>query len=287
VSWPTITLIVPDALKDAIVGEFSSDGIAGVWERPAGEGAQVELVLYFDRDTPPPLVSARVGRVFERNGFTPPVIAAGRQEKEDWALEWRRGFTSFPIGNRFRVVPSWESPAADDERLPIRIDPGLAFGTGTHETTQLVIEALESIGLGELHEGVVFDLGTGSAILSIAAVLLGAKGVIACDVDADAVQVARDNLRRNHTTVPVFVGSIDAVGDGAVGVLLANLTADVIEDTVAGMARALAPGGRAIFSGILDTQAGRVAGRLAAEGIRVVSTVGRGEWVAMVGHRGD
>jgi len=283
-SWQTITLTVPEELKDAIVGEFSSDGIAGVWERdlPSREDDAVELVLYFEPGHPPPLVDARVGRVFERNGYDRPSVAVGRQEKEDWTREWRKGFTSFSVGTRFQAVPSWEDPSVAKERIPIRIDPGLAFGTGTHETTRLVLEVLESL---EPADQIVLDLGTGSAILSIGAVKLGHSSVIGCDIDSDAVQVARQNVRRNDSNVSVFVGSVDAIATRSVRLVLANITADVIGLLLPDISRVMEVGGAAVFSGILDTQADAVRREISAAGFVVQLQRTLGEWAVMSARR--
>jgi ribosomal protein L11 methyltransferase len=277
--WQTITLTVPEELKEAVVGEFSSDRIAGVWERVADEGGGTEMVLYFDTGKNVPLVNARVGRLFERNGYPVPRVEVGLQEKEDWNREWRKGFTSFPLSRRFRVVPSWEEPPAHDDRMPLGIDPGLAFGTGTHETTQMVVGELEDLPPGE---GLVLDLGTGSAILSIASARLGHDNVVGCDIDADAVQVARENIRRNRCDVPVFVGSADAVATHSVRLILANLTADVLEDVLADVQRILVGSGTAVLSGILDVQAATVRDRFLSSGFEVSKEQARGEWVAMV-----
>jgi ribosomal protein L11 methyltransferase len=286
-SWHTITVRIPEDLRDAIVGEFSADHIAGVWERAVNGddgGYPLELVLYFDQI--PPLVDARIGRLFARNGFSPSEAIAGIQEREDWTREWRKGFTSFPLGRGFMVVPSWETPpeSARDRHI-LHIDPGLAFGTGTHETTQLMVEAIESIT--RPGDSVVLDLGTGSAILAIAAAKLGGARLAACDIDPDAVQVARSNLKENHAAVSVFVGSVDAVRSAAIDVVLANLTADVIIDVVDDVTRVLKRNGTAVLSGILDIQADAVRREMESRGYRIDVETFRGEWVAMVACRGD
>ncbi len=283
-SWQTITLTVPDELKDAVVGEFSNDGIAGVWERDA-DGAGCELVLYFGPVSRARLVDARIGRLFQRNGYPAPEVRVGTQRKEDWSEEWRRGFTSFPLGRRFRVVPSWEEPAAGDDRIPLRIDPGLAFGTGTHETTRLVIEEMEALDARGAVAGPVVDLGTGTAILSIAAVRLGWRGVVACDVDRDAAAVARSNLRRNRADVPVYVGSADALADAVVEVMMANLTAEAIRGLLPEMHRIVRPGGSVLLSGILGAQADAVRGDVVVAGFAVRRERAMGEWVVMAAER--
>jgi ribosomal protein L11 methyltransferase len=283
--WLTITVDVPEELKDAFVGEFSRDRILGVWEKPAPGDQRIELVLYFDEARKPPLVEARVGRLFERNGYPVSEVRFGVQEQEDWTREWRKGYTSFPIGDRFQVVPSWEKTEdVDAGRMVLGIDPGLAFGTGTHETTQLMLESLEVMETGV---GPLVDLGTGSGILTIAAAKLGFAVVAACDLDTDALHVTRENLRRNGVDVPVFVGSIDALRAGCAHLILANLTCDVIEKILAEIDRTLIPGGLAVLSGILDSQLHALRETILVEGFEIQSEVHRGEWVAMKVKRGD
>ncbi len=285
-SWLTITVDVPEELKDAFVGEFSRDRILGVWEKPAPGDQRIELVLYFEEARTPPLVEARVGRLFERNGYPVSEVRFGAQEQEDWTREWRKGYSSFSIGGRFQVVPSWEKAAdVDSERIVLGIDPGLAFGTGTHETTQLMLESLEAMEIGQ---GPVVDLGTGSGILTIAAAKLGFAVQAACDVDADALYVTRENLRRNGVSVPVFVGSIDALRTGCAHLVLANLTCDVIGKLLGEIGRILRPGGVAVLSGILDSQVDALRETVRVEGFESQSEFTRGEWIAMkVQPRGD
>ncbi len=285
-SWLTISIQTPIELKDAIVGEFSQDGILGVWEKPTAEPDQIELVLYFDEARTPPLVGARVSRVFERNGYRSEEAILGREQHQDWTKEWRKGYTSFAVGTRFQVVPSWEK--ADDvgsRRIELGIDPGLAFGTGTHETTQLMLTLLEEI---ETSEGPVLDLGTGSGILTIAAAKLGFKVAVGCDLDRDATQVARANLRRNGVRVRLFVGSADSLRSGSVRLVLANLTSDVLHNLLGEIRRVLLPGGLALLSGVLESQLVALRATLEVEGFEIESKAEQGEWVAMkVRRHGD
>src|SRR5262249_15899029 len=149
-------------------------------------------------------------------------------------------------------IPSWEDCDCPDDRLPIRIDPGQAFGTGTHETTQLTMEALER--WVEPNQ-TILDLGTGSGILAIASRLLGAERVLACAIDPTAPQIGGANLERNaETDVAVFCGTLDAVKTGSICLLLGNLTADVIIALFPEINRVLRPHGMAILSGILREQ---------------------------------
>ena len=129
-----------------------------------------------------------------REGLELPELESSSLKDQDWGEQWKKHWSSFPLGRRFFVVPSWSDSVCPDDREPIYIDPGQAFGTGTHETTQLTIEAMEVWMEPRM---IVLDLGTGSGILAIAAKLLNARSVHGCDTDPVAIAVARDNLERN------------------------------------------------------------------------------------------
>ena len=202
-SWHQLTLDVPDDLIDAVVGEVSGDGVAGVWESHVPEPGVTRLVIYFNIRSNLDTVEDSVRTIFQRADRSNPPISRSIVEDLDWTGEWKKSYTSFPIGDDFFVMPSWEDCKCPDDRLPIRIDPGQAFGTGTHETTQLTMEAL---GRWVEPDQTVLDLGTGSGILAISARLLGAKDVFACDIDPVAVQVARANVAVSYThlTLPTI-----------------------------------------------------------------------------------
>src|SRR5262245_51590471 len=223
--WKQITLDVPDDLKDAIVGELSEEGVAGIWEEVGSGPGRTVLTLYFNSNSDIRSIERRICDVFDRSACAPPKISTTVVEACDWTEEWKKSYSSFPIGNDFFVIPSWVNDPCPEDRLPIRIDPGQAFGTGTHETTQLTIEVLER--WVEPHH-VVLDLGTGSGILALASRLLGAREVIACDIDPVAIQVSTANIHRNDEhEVWTFCGSVDCVRDACVHLLLGNLNAEV------------------------------------------------------------
>jgi ribosomal protein L11 methyltransferase len=203
--------------------------------------------------------------------------------ERDWTEEWKKSYTSFPVGNDFFIVPSWCQLAGPDDRLPIQIDPGQAFGTGTHETTQLTMEALERWVEPHQH---ILDLGTGSGILAIASRLLGAHEVFACDIDPVAVQVAEANIRRNsEREIWTFCGSIDAVRPESIDLILCNLTADVIIQLFPEIDRVLRRSGRAIFSGILNEQNEDVRAQINGFHYSLHEEMRRGEWLALVAEK--
>ena len=279
-SWNQLTVDVPDDLIDAVVGELSTHGVDGVWESHSPEPALTRLVLYFGMRCNLQLVEDDVRNLFVRAGRQSPAISRAIVEECDWTEEWKKSYTSFTIGDDFYVIPSWENPAVPDDRLAIRIDPGQAFGTGTHETTQLTMEALER--WLEPHQ-IVLDVGTGSGILAIASRLLGARKVFACDIDPVAAQVARANIERNsEADVWTFCGSIDSVASGSSHLLLGNLTADLITALFPEFHRVLKPHGVMILSGILHDQIEEIRDGLSRFHFNVFEEQTRGEWLALV-----
>ena len=283
-SWRQITLEVPDDLKDAVIGELSDDGVAGVWEETVSSNS-TRIAAYLSDDSHFEDLEGRIRTIFTRMAREAPSISIEHFEERDWTEEWRKSYTSFPIGDDFFVIPSWETSQCPEDRLPIRIDPGQAFGTGTHETTQLTMEALER-WVEPRH--VVLDVGAGSAILAIASRLLGAKQVIACDIDPVAVQVAISNIQRNGERGDIlpFCGSVDAIAGVSVDLLLANLTADVIIELFPEFQRVLKPRGLAIFSGILNEQREDIANACDKFGFRIHEDSIRGEWLVVIAEYG-
>ena len=279
-SWNQITLDVPDDLIDAVVGELSGDGVAGVWESHAPEPGLTRLVLYLNSRSNLKRVEDLVHSIFQRVDRKNPRISRAIVEERDWTEEWKKSYTSFPIGDDFFIIPSWENCQCPQDRLPIRIDPGQAFGTGTHETTQLSMEALAR---WTEPDQIVLDVGTGSGILAIASRLLGAKEVFACDIDPVAVRVARANIERNaENDVWTFCGSLDAVNNNSVDLLMGNLTAELIISLFPEFDRVLQPHGIAIFSGILNEQREDMREVIARFRFTTHEELTRGEWLALI-----
>ena len=281
--WKQLSLDVPEALKDAAIGELSAHGAAGVWESVETAPGESRLVAYFDASIDLESVKREINALFERAQCAAPPISAEALSEQDWTEEWRKSYTSFPIGDEFFVIPSWCEDRCAADRLPIHLDPGQAFGTGTHETTQLTVVALER--WVEPHH-VVFDVGTGSGILAIASRMLGARRVFACDIDPVAVQVANANMERNaERDIWTFCGSVDSVRTEAVDLLLCNLTQDLIVELFPELDRVLKPRGLAVFSGILIQQREEVFEALSRFGYVVHEEMMRAEWITIVAQK--
>jgi ribosomal protein L11 methyltransferase len=202
----------------------------------------------------------------------------------DWVARVREGFRPFSAGS-FRIVPAWEAEAAGapDGRV-IVVEPGLAFGTGTHESTRLCLAALEErASAGPL--GRVLDVGAGSGILSVAAARLGATRVVAVELDEEALPVARRHAELNHSPILLARGDgARAVRPAAFDVVLANISAPLLAERAQELAATARGHGALILSGFLveDLPAVRAAYAAAGDGdVRV-----EGEWAALVVHRG-
>jgi ribosomal protein L11 methyltransferase len=198
-------------------------------------------------------------------------------EGDAWRDEWKRFFKPSRIGSRFVVRPSWEPYEASPDDLVIVIDPGRAFGTGLHETTRLVVRELE----GRVAEGDdVLDVGTGSGILSIAALMLGARRALGIDIDADAVAIAVENAAVNGLA-DRFAGSAEPIEThpGTHPLVIANIEARVLIPLAHAIGSRVSPGGTLILSGLLAGQEDEVESHYV--GFRRVALTREGEWVAL------
>ncbi|MCH3972614.1 MAG: 50S ribosomal protein L11 methyltransferase [Oscillospiraceae bacterium] len=170
---------------------------------------------------------------------------------EDWINNWKKYFHPMPVGKKLLIQPSWEEPAESGGRIVLHLEPGLAFGTGTHETTRLCMQMLEEY----MKPGAaVLDVGCGSGILSVAALLLGAKNAVGVDIDELAVKTATENAARNHVgdRFTGICGSLTEKVSGTYDVVVANIVADVIIQLTADVEHFFKPGAVYLMSGIID-----------------------------------
>lgn len=201
--------------------------------------------------------------------------------EEDWANNWKQYYHTQRIGKRLVVSPSWEDyePTGDD--VLMRLDPGMAFGTGTHDTTRLCLELLEEC-VGEKTR--ILDVGTGSGILSVGGVLLGAPSALGVDIDPVAVKVANENAELNGVSdKTTFVcGDLTDKVSGTFEIVTANIVADVIIRLLGTVKNYLIPGGVLIVSGIIDTRADEVENACHEAGFETVRRREHGGWVAIL-----
>lgn len=208
-------------------------------------------------------------------------------QDSDWENNWRQYYKPIPVGNKLLVVPEWED-AQEEGRLPLRLDPGLIFGTGSHATTRMCLAALEDYAL----PGRTFlDLGCGSGILGIGALVLGAECCVGCDIDPKAPDVAMSNAALNGIGADRFkVYAGDVIGDASLrrfmgsgyDVVLANIVSDVIIPLSAYIRNFLKPGGVFICSGIIEGRQDEVRSAIEQNGFAILAHHQLEEWHCFV-----
>lgn len=200
--------------------------------------------------------------------------------EKDWANEWKQYFHVTHVGESLVIKPSWEEYTPKEGEHVIKIDPGMAFGTGTHHTTNMCMARLEKVLPANAE---VFDVGTGSGILAIAAVLLGAKSVKAVDIDAVAVRVARENIADNglEDKIEVKEGDLLRGTEGQADVIIANIIADIIIMLLKDIPGKLKDEGIFLASGIISDRRADVEAAAAEVGMKVDHVDEKGGWVVM------
>lgn len=206
---------------------------------------------------------------------------------EDWEHSWKRFWHAQEIGERLVIKPSWETWTGDADKLVIALDPAQAFGTGTHGTTQLCLRGLED-AVPNYDAPLVFDIGTGSGILAIAAVLLGAKRVEACDIDPVAVEATIENATRNNVAdrITCVVGGIETM-QGEAEIVVANILAEVIAPIATEIAACTKPGGTVLASGIIRARQAMIEEAFETVGLIVMRVEYQGEWVLIEARKPD
>lgn len=213
-------------------------------------------------------------------------ISYSEIQDEDWSNNWKEFFHPEKVGDLIIIKPSWEEYEAAPNDVIIELDPGMAFGTGTHPTTSMCIRELEGLVKGGMK---VFDVGTGSGVLAIVAAKLGAASVDAVDYDEIAVNVAKDNIALNHVDDIVTTAQSDLFQslNGQADIIIANIVADIIIRLLDDVKTYLKPDGVMIASGIIAERTADVTEAVLAQGLFVDKVIEEKNWVAMVIRNGD
>ena len=309
--WLEVTLPVPAQRLDRVCDILTANGMTGLVVEEEGEFLRFleqnrQYWDYVDED-----LAARMKGASRVKFYVPDTEEGQRQlrdyltgleeyepqtvslREEDWATSWQKYYQPIPVGKRIYIVPEWmRGKEVPDRRVPLYLNPGLTFGTGSHPTTQLCLELLEDV----VAEGdKVLDLGCGSGILGIAALGLGASHVIGVDIDPKAVDVAYENAAMNgigRDRLTVLAGNV--LGDpklaaklepGKNRVVLANIVADVIIPLSAVAGDFMTEDGVFLTSGIIDTRADEVQAAIEANGFVIRQRLERAGWCAFRAER--
>lgn len=207
-------------------------------------------------------------------------VESEKMYEEDWANNWKKYYKPTKVGERIVVKPIWEEYEAKENELVLELDPGMAFGTGTHETTRMCIQALDKY---VKKDSTVFDVGCGSGILAIAAAKLGAKMAVGVDLDPVAVESAKENVGFNNLdNIQILYGNLVEVIDGKSDIVVANIIAEVICILTEDVKRVLKEDGYFITSGIIHDRVDMVTKKLEETGFEVVEINKDGEWNCIV-----
>ena len=298
--WTDIQITVPARFADTAEAVATMVSNGGIYiedyrdlEQQAWEIAHVDLIeqelldkprdivkvhMYLAPDENPAEILPLFRERLDNSGIEYTLETSG-VEQEDWQNAWKKYYHAMEIGSRLAIVPGWEQYETD--RTVITMDPGMAFGTGTHETTSLCLETLDSLVKGGER---VLDIGTGSGILAIAALKLGAAVAEGVDIDPMCVRTAGENARRNgvQDRFTVLVGDLSDKASGQYNIITANIVAAAILSLAPHVPALMAPGARFIASGIIDTRKDEVLTGLRAAGLEPVEVKEKRGWVCII-----
>ena len=278
--WQALDLITTSEAREAVEYALMEAGALGT-ETAEGENDTLRVSAYFDQVPDRERVRAELAealRIYQLPSSSVREMNIREVADHDWLLEWKKGWQPVEVGERFIIAPPWAEISDAHNRIVIRIEPGMAFGTGTHETTRLCLVAIEKYFAG----GSFLDVGTGTGILAIAAAKMFPDAhVEAYDTDADAIAIASENARLNGVERITFrVGTVEETTASA-DLVCANLTADVIAAMLPSLISVTC--GHLVLSGILDTQSEALRARMLECGVSdPCETMKDGEWLAMV-----
>lgn len=280
--WHAIEITISRIAESAVTAQLWSANTTGL-EISEDTPEAITLRAYFESPPDSKKLQANILRALALSGLSDSALHSFQLltiADQDWLAEWKKGYEPVQIGEKLLIAPSWKrEQIAASERVIIQIDPGMAFGTGTHETTRGCLELLEKYWRGRS----LLDVGTGTGILAIAAIKLFPNShIIGFDVDPEAIDVAHENAEINGVAdnLKFEVNHLTSFDGQGFDLILANLTADVIIPLAPLFPKAINAVGVLIISGILREQGDETLATLAAQGFRLLESKPDGEWVS-------
>ena len=272
-----VAITAGPVLSENLTGILSQLGFEGFWE---SEGS-LRGYISADRCTPFFLDEIRsVVALVARSSAAPlPSIQVNSIAEQNWNAEWEKTITPIRITDRLVIAPSWHAVAAAPGEIVLTIDPKMSFGTGYHETTRLMLRMLETRIQPGMH---VLDVGTGTGILAIAALRMGAEHATGCDVDPWSIENARENALVNQVAerCTILLGEVGVTPSGPYDLVLANIQLNIIALILGNLKERCAPGGTILLAGLLLQDEEEIRSLIAREGLTVAERISENEWLA-------
>lgn len=292
--WLKITACVPQHYADVIASflmDLTDSGIEQQTEPITTAPDSETIIAYLEQDThcesKKNELEAFLAKLADENpSSASPSCSYTEIVEEDWNKTWKTFYKPLRLTDSITVKPTWEPYSAEADEIVIEIDPGMAFGTGLHDSTQLALQLIER-SFAERTSGTpqkILDVGTGTGILGMACALLGAKNVLAIDNDPDAVVAARENVEQNNLPHAMTVESTDLYNiEGPFDLIVANITQDVLTGMASQLISLLAQSGRLVLAGILKgEQADAITSLFCGKGLTLMESPGQKEWQAFL-----
>ena len=279
--WSKITLIFPSDCTDILYGFFSDFPSMGIEEEDEADGS-TKWKVYLPTASLGPDFKQNLLNLFQPSPQKLTIAAIEEVKQENWQDNWRQYFHIVNVGERFRIVPSWEITTAPPApgRIDLFIEPGMAFGTGTHATTQLCMRLADKY----LCSGArVLDVGTGSAILLMAAMKLGAAEAVGTDIDPDVLENAEENLQLNDVArshANIFIGPLADLPETPFDFIFCNMLSHEFLPLLGEIHSRCAPTATVLVSGLLTSEADEVKSALTQAGLTVRDQLQQDEWLA-------
>ena len=277
-----VAIEAEEELRDRIVALLGQLGFEGFWE----DGPVLRSYISESRWTRamPEEVERTVNLITRSSRSTRPAITTRRIQEQNWNEEWEKTIRPIHVSQRMVITPSWHPYESAPGELVLTIDPKMSFGTGYHESTRLILRLLEQhIRTGDT----VLDMGTGTGVLAIAAVRLGAADATGVDVDEWSYDNACENIRLNHVEdrITILHGDIAATPAGPFTLILANIQRTVLLDMLPVLVHRLRAGGRLLLAGLLRDDREIMMEHLRHEGLTFLGEVSENEWIAIAARR--
>jgi ribosomal protein L11 methyltransferase len=277
-SYAELDIVADQSLVDQLIGILSQLGFEGFWE----DADTLKCYMSGTRWNPEIMneVQSLVSIVTRSSTSPIPTISLRMIEDQNWNEEWERTIRPIHATDRIVVAPTWHPYKPSGEELVITIDPKMSFGTGYHESTRLLLKLMEKY----IHPGMsLLDVGTGTGVLAIAGIKLGAKSALAVDNDEWSYGNALENIRLNHVhdQVRLIFGDLSSVPHDKFDIITANIQRSVIEQMLEGMKARLAVRGLLLLSGLLHTDREAMIATLMASGFKLIGDVTENEWLAL------